>query len=56
VTWRLEQAPAPRGVTPPDAVTRFPVTRLRFEIHYGAERPAVAALIVAADADASAWH
>jgi hypothetical protein len=52
VTWRLESAPAPRAATPPDAVTRFPVTRLRMEIHYGAQTPAVVALIVAADSAA----
>jgi hypothetical protein len=50
VTWRLESAPAPRGVTPPDAVTRFPVTRLRLEVHYGGQAPATASVIVAAGA------
>jgi hypothetical protein len=54
VTWRLASAPAPAVATRPDAVTRFPVTRLRFNIHYGAETPAAVGLIVAADAGGSA--
>jgi hypothetical protein len=54
VTFRLESEPAPRAATPPDAVTRFPVTRLRFELHYGAQTPAAASVIVAAGAGAPA--
>jgi hypothetical protein len=50
VTWRLESEPAPGAATRPDAVTRFPVTRLRFAIHYGAHTPAAAPMIIAADA------
>jgi hypothetical protein len=50
VTWRLESASAPRAAMPPDAVTRFPVTRWRLEIDYGAQAPAAVGLIVAADA------
>jgi hypothetical protein len=46
----LESEPAPRAATTPDAVTRFPVTRLRMEIHYGTEAPMAVGLVVAADA------
>jgi hypothetical protein len=48
VTWRLGSEPAPGVATPPDAVTRFPVTRLQMEIHTGAQTPAAASVIVAA--------
>jgi hypothetical protein len=54
VTWRLESEPALRAATRPDAVTRFPVTRLRMEVHYGTEVPAAVSLIVAADTGGSA--
>jgi hypothetical protein len=54
VTWRLESVPVPGAATRPDAVTRFPVTRLWFDIHYGAETPAAVGLIVAAEAGDSA--
>jgi hypothetical protein len=47
VTFRLEPALAPLAATGPDAVTRFPVTRWRMEIHYGAQTPAAAGLIIA---------
>jgi hypothetical protein len=49
VTFRLESEPAPHPATRLDAITRFPVTRWGWEIHYGAKAPAAAELIVAAD-------
>jgi hypothetical protein len=48
--FRLASAPAPRTTTPPDMVARFPVTRLRMEVHHGGQTPTAVALIVAADA------
>jgi hypothetical protein len=48
VTFRLASQPAPRTATPPDAVTRFPVTRWRMAIDYGAEAPAAVILVLAA--------
>jgi hypothetical protein len=48
VTFRLDSAPAPRVAMPPDAVTRFPVARLRLEFHAGVQAPTAVTLIVAA--------
>jgi hypothetical protein len=46
-TFLLASEPAPRATTPPNAVTRFPVTHLEMRINYGPQKSHALRLIVA---------